>query len=89
MLIRCLAFGDTLVLMGRFDFENMLKAVEKYKISHMPVSPPLVVAMIKSDLTSKYDLSSLQLLSCGGAALGKEVAHKFSVKFPDVYIVQV
>jgi len=55
----------------------------------MPVSPPLIVAFVKSDLTEKYDLSSLRSLGCGGAPLGKEVADNFKEKFPHVEIVQV
>lgn len=81
--------GETLVLMQRFDFEGMLKAVERYKISMMPVSPPLVVALAKSELVNKYDLSSLRILGCGGAPLGEQVADNFKAKFPNVEISQV
>jgi acyl-CoA synthetase (AMP-forming)/AMP-acid ligase II len=88
MLIRAASLGETLVVMERFDFEKMLMTVEKYKITYMPVSPPLVVAMVKSDLVNKYDISSLELLGCGGAALGKEVAENFASKFPTIEIVQ-
>ncbi|XP_061366121.1 4-coumarate--CoA ligase-like 9 [Gastrolobium bilobum] len=88
MLFRAIAMGETLVLMQRFDFEVMLKAVERYRISYMPVSPPLVVALAKSELVNKYDLSSLRLLGSGGAPLGKEVAENFNAKFPNVEIVQ-
>ncbi|KAG6746137.1 hypothetical protein POTOM_050651 [Populus tomentosa] len=72
--INAFSIGETLVLMERFDFVDMLKYVEKYRITHMPVSPPLIVAFVKADLTKKYDLSSLKTLGCGGAPLGKEVA---------------
>ncbi|XP_054822036.1 4-coumarate--CoA ligase-like 9 [Prosopis cineraria] len=85
-LISSVAAGDTVVLMRRFDFGEMLKAVERYKITTMPVSPPLVVALTKSEFASKYDLSSLRFLGCGGAPLGKEVAENFKVKFPNVEI---
>ncbi|KAL8230548.1 hypothetical protein R6Q57_000326 [Mikania cordata] len=88
MMIRAASVGDTLVLMERFDFGNMLKALEKYKVTFMPVSPPLVVAMAKSDLVPKYDLSALRLIGCGGAPLGREVAKSFAARFPDVLIVQ-
>ncbi|KAL3512574.1 hypothetical protein ACH5RR_025291 [Cinchona calisaya] len=88
MLIRAAALGETLVLLGRFEFEKMLEAVEKYKVTYMPVSPPLVVALAKSDLVSKYDLSSLRLLGCGGAPLGKEVSERFNARFPHVEITQ-
>lgn len=89
MLVRAFAFGETLVLMEKFDFAEMLKAVEKYRVTYMPVSPPLIVAFVKSDATAKYDLSSLMLLGCGGAPLGKEIADRFKDKFPHVEIVQV
>ncbi|XP_034673540.1 4-coumarate--CoA ligase-like 9 [Vitis riparia] len=88
MLVRAVSLAETLVLMERFDFENMLKAVEKYRITYMPVSPPLVVALAKSELVGKYDLSSLQLLGSGGAPLGKEVSERFSARFPNVQMVQ-
>lgn len=89
MLVRAASKGETLVFMERFDFEKMLKAVENYRVTYMPVSPPLIVAFINSKLTDKYDLSSLQLLGCGGAPLGKEVTLKFKEKFPNVEIRQV
>ncbi|PQQ17353.1 4-coumarate--CoA ligase-like 9 [Prunus yedoensis var. nudiflora] len=88
MLVRAVAMGETLVLMERFDFEAMLRAVERYKVSYMPVSPPLIVALAKSELAQKYDLSSLRLLGCGGAPLGKEVAERFTERFPNVELVQ-
>ncbi|TKY73621.1 4-coumarate--CoA ligase 9 [Spatholobus suberectus] len=88
MLVRAIAVGETLVLMQRFDFEGMLKAVERYKITHMPVSPPLVVALAKSELVKKYDLSSLRLLGSGGAPLGKEVVEDFRARFPNAEIGQ-
>ncbi|KAK4803469.1 hypothetical protein SAY86_003286 [Trapa natans] len=88
MLIRAFAFGETIVLMEKFDFVGMLKAVEKYRVTYMPVAPPLIVAFVKSDATSHYDLSSLILLGCGGAPLGKEIADQFKEKFPHVEIIQ-
>ncbi|KAL6137957.1 hypothetical protein ACLB2K_063246 [Fragaria x ananassa] len=75
--------GETLVLMERFDFEGLLKAVERFKVTYMPVSPPLIVALAKSELAEKYDLSSLRLLGCGGAPLGKETAERFVKRFPN------
>lgn len=88
MFLFAFTMAQTMVLTERFDFEGMLKAIEKYRVNFLPVSPPLVVAFVKSDFTEKYDLSSLQTLTCGGAPLGKEVARRFNEKFPNVEIVQ-
>ncbi|KAL2347012.1 hypothetical protein Fmac_001012 [Flemingia macrophylla] len=86
MLVRAVSLGETLVFMQRFDFEGMLKAVERYRITYMPVSPPLIVALSKSELVKKYDLSSLRFLGSGGAPLGKDVAEDFATKFPNIEI---
>ncbi|CAN8264530.1 unnamed protein product [Cochlearia groenlandica] len=88
VMFRAISLGDTLVLLERFELEAMFKAVERYKVTGMPVSPPLIVALVKSELTKKYDLRSLRSLGCGGAPLGKDVAERFKQKFPDVEIVQ-
>ncbi|EPS66829.1 hypothetical protein M569_07946, partial [Genlisea aurea] len=88
MLLRAAALGHGAVVMERFDFANMLEAVERYRVTYVPVTPTLVVAMTKSDLTARYDLSSLQCLACGGAPLGKAAAEGFRAKFPDVQILQ-
>ncbi|KAJ8642698.1 hypothetical protein MRB53_004446 [Persea americana] len=87
-VVRSVAGGETVVLMERFDFVGMLKAVERYGAMYMPVSPPLVVAMAKSEEVEKYDLRSLEVLGCGGAPLGKDVAERFKARFPNVEIVQ-
>ncbi|GJY57739.1 ribonuclease H-like domain-containing protein [Tanacetum coccineum] len=47
------SLGETLLLMERFDFEEMLKTVERFKVTYMPVSP-LVVAMAKSEVVMRY-----------------------------------
>ncbi|XP_056175119.1 4-coumarate--CoA ligase-like 9 [Syzygium oleosum] len=88
MLVKAFALGETAVLMERFDFVEMLRAIEKYRVTKMPVSPPLIVAFVKSEIAGKYDLSSLQVLGSGGAPLGKEVADGFRERFPHVEIVQ-
>ncbi|XP_057516370.1 4-coumarate--CoA ligase-like 9 [Amaranthus tricolor] len=88
MMLRAVSMAETLVLMPKFDFEKMLQTIEKYRVTYVPVSPPLVLALANSDLVKKYDLSSLDFLGCGGAPLGKEVAQKFKTRFPNVEVAQ-
>ncbi|RZS24304.1 hypothetical protein BHM03_00057355, partial [Ensete ventricosum] len=88
MALRAVVLGETTVLMERFDFGAMLRAVERYRVTYIPVSPPLVVAMAKSDEAARRDLSSLRVLGCGGAPLGRDVAERFAARFPQVEIVQ-
>eukprot|EP00262_Sarcandra_glabra_P000269 TRINITY_DN1032_c0_g1_i2.p1 TRINITY_DN1032_c0_g1~~TRINITY_DN1032_c0_g1_i2.p1 ORF type:complete len:360 (+),score=52.60 TRINITY_DN1032_c0_g1_i2:88-1080(+) len=86
--VKAVAVGESVVLMERFEFRTMLRAIQAYRVTYMPVSPPLVLAMAKSEEVSGYDLSSLELIGCGGAPLGKEVVDRFTARFPNVEVVQ-
>lgn len=88
MLLRSATLGQTAVLMERYDFAAMLRAVEKYRVNYMPVSPPLLVATLKFDEAGRRDLSSLEALGCGGAPLGREVLERFRARFPTIQIIQ-
>lgn len=88
MVIRAAALAETVVLMGKFDMGTMLKAIEEHRVTYMPVSPPLVVAMAKSEEAGRYDLSSLELVGCGGAPLRREMAERFVKRFPHVKVIQ-
>nr|GEV25623.1 putative ER lumen protein-retaining receptor C28H8.4 [Tanacetum cinerariifolium] len=46
------SLGETPVLMERFDFRDMLKAVERFKVTYMSVLPSLMVALAKSEMTT-------------------------------------
>ncbi|KAJ6420743.1 hypothetical protein OIU84_028161 [Salix udensis] len=81
--------SETVVVMERFDLKNMLRAVEKFRVTELAVAPPVVVAMTKSDLTDGYDLRSLETVGCGGAPLGKDVMKVFADRFPTVDLWQV
>ncbi|XP_020093469.1 4-coumarate--CoA ligase-like 5 isoform X2 [Ananas comosus] len=88
MLLRAAALGETTVLMERFEFGAMLRAVEAYRVTFVPAAPPLLVALAKSEVALRHDLSSLRVIAVGGAPLGREVAELFAARFPDVEIVQ-
>ncbi|CAO2167398.1 unnamed protein product [Urochloa humidicola] len=88
MLLRSVAMGETAVLMERFDFGAVLRAIERYRVTLLPAAPPVLVAMIKSEEARRRDLSSLLVIGIGGAPLGREVAERFAAIFPDIELVQ-
>ena len=65
--------GVTLVTMPRFDLEQFLEIVQKYKISCLNLVPPLLLALSKHPLVDNYDTSSIRLISSGAAPLGQEL----------------
>ncbi|XP_028797188.1 4-coumarate--CoA ligase-like 9 [Neltuma alba] len=86
--LRSVVLSETVVLMERFRMEKMLRAVHEFRVTHLAVTPPVVVAMAKGDVTDGYDLSSLEGISCGAAPLGKDAVAAFKSKFPGVVLGQ-
>ncbi|MBL8212762.1 MAG: AMP-binding protein [Bryobacterales bacterium] len=64
----------TVYTMPRFEFEPFLAAIERYRIQKVCLVPPIVLALVKSPLVEKYDLSSLELLFSGAAPLDADLA---------------
>ncbi|KAL2130788.1 hypothetical protein VTI74DRAFT_5949 [Chaetomium olivicolor] len=81
--------GDEVIVLPRFELTEFLQAVERFKINHIPVVPPIVVRMLSSkDILKKYDLSSVRLLFTGAAPLGKETAEELLKLYPNWHIGQ-
>lgn len=83
-----LTTGSKVVILSKFDMNEMLSAVEKYRVTCLPLVPPILLALVKGadQLRNKYDLSSLKYVICGGAPLSKEVMNRFFEKFPTLEI---
>nr|ATZ81751.1 4CL2 [Carthamus tinctorius] len=88
MLYSQLKEGNTVVSMGRFDFGEMLKNIEKHRVTHLSVVPPVILALVKQDVVKKFDLSSLRLIGSGAAPLGKELMMECAKKFPSAVVIQ-
>lgn len=52
-------------MMRKFEFEDFLRTVQKYKVTNLTLVPPVVLALAKSPLVDKYDLSSVNEMGCG------------------------
>ena len=79
-----IAIGDTMVVMRKFDLIEMILAIQKYRVNTLPVSPPIVLALSKSPVIAKYDLTSLSSIAYRGAPLNKDVINNFTARFPTV-----
>jgi acyl-CoA synthetase (AMP-forming)/AMP-acid ligase II len=66
--------GATVVTLPRFDLEEFLRTLQDYQINIVPVVPPIVLALARTPLLDRFDLSSLETLHCGAAPLSVEVA---------------
>jgi acyl-CoA synthetase (AMP-forming)/AMP-acid ligase II len=61
--------GATIVMMPRFDLEQFLNAVGKYRVTLAHLVPPIVLALSKSPIVDEYDLSTLRAVFSGAAPL--------------------
>jgi fatty-acyl-CoA synthase len=72
--------GGTHVMIDHFNPAEVFRLIERERISSCAIVPTMATALVHSPLRSKYDLSSLQVISIGGAAssptLVKEVEEK-------------
>ncbi|XP_075637191.1 putative CoA ligase CCL10 [Castanea sativa] len=81
--------GNTVVSMRKFDLEKVLWAVEKYRVTHLCVVPPVMIELVKqSAVLKKYDLSSLKQIRSGAAPLGRDVMEECAKKIPHAEICQ-
>ncbi|GAC1347463.1 MAG: long-chain fatty acid--CoA ligase [Myxococcales bacterium] len=69
--------GATLVALGRFDLENVLRSVERYKIAITTLIATVNVAIVNFPRTREFDLSSLRACFSGGAPVPAEIARRW------------
>ena len=83
-----LYLGNTCVIVPAFDFPTFLSYIQKYRMTKLFLVPPLVVRLVKDPLTQKYDLSSLEQITCGAAPLGRDTMAMMRSKFKGIVFKQ-
>ncbi|HEX4198462.1 MAG TPA: acyl-CoA synthetase [Caulobacteraceae bacterium] len=73
-----LSWGGTVVMMERFDAEQALQLIERYKVTHSQWVPTMFVRMLKlpEETRAKYDFSSLQIAVHAAAPCPIEVKRR-------------
>ncbi|MEM7091674.1 MAG: acyl-CoA synthetase [Actinomycetota bacterium] len=73
-----LRVGATVVVMERFDAEQMLSMIERHRISTTQLVPTMFVRMLKlpDDVRARYDVSSLTHATHAAAPCPVEVKHR-------------
>jgi len=71
-----LHLGATIVMMPRFDLEQFLGLIQKYRVSLSHIVPPIVLQLAQNPIIDNYDLSSLKMIFCGAAPLGVDMSRQ-------------
>src|SRR6266705_1910918 len=71
-----LHLGATIVTMPRFDLDQFLSLIQKYRVTLSHIVPPIVLKLAKDPLVDNYDLSSLKMIFSGAAPLGADLSRE-------------
>lgn len=80
--------GNAIVSMAKFNLETLLKNVDKYRVSHLWIVPPIVLALAKNPVVKKYNLTSIKQIGSGAAPLGKDLMEDCAKNFPQAVVMQ-
>ncbi|KAI1076956.1 acetyl-CoA synthetase-like protein [Whalleya microplaca] len=81
--------GDNAIVLPKFEFQTFLECIQKFKINHMHLVPPIVIQMLSNlEKCAQYDLSSVRYVFTGAAPLGAETHQDMKKAFPFLEIGQ-
>ncbi|RZR87982.1 hypothetical protein BHM03_00015461 [Ensete ventricosum] len=81
-----LGSGSTVVVLSKFELGEMVRAINEYGATYLPLVPPILVAM--ANQSRPLPLGRLRRALSGGAPLSREVIEGFREKYPAVEILQ-
>ncbi|KAI4367948.1 hypothetical protein MLD38_016568 [Melastoma candidum] len=85
-----LSMGTTVVVMQRFEPNRAIKAIDRYKVTHFPVVPPILLALTRAKAKGSQgsSLKSLKQVSSGAAPINNSCVKEFVKNFPHVDFIQ-
>jgi long-chain acyl-CoA synthetase len=83
-----LAVGGTVIVMEKFDAEESLALIEKYKATHSQWVPTMFIRMLKlpGEIREKYDVSSMKLAIHAAAPTPVEVKEQMIAWWGPVFL---
>ena len=77
VMLYSVGLGVAMLLLPRFEVNQVLKTINRYKPSFFPGVPTMYVAIINHPKVSKYNMRSIKACISGAAPLPVEVQQKF------------
>jgi len=72
--------GATLVVLPRFEMEQFLATVERWRVTRLPLVPPLVLRLAREPVVERFDLSSVRVATSGAAPLAADLALELAAR---------
>ncbi|MQL82947.1 hypothetical protein Taro_015436, partial [Colocasia esculenta] len=88
VLLCGLRAGAAIMVAPKFEAVAMMELVQRHRVTVAPFVPPIVLALARSPLLDRYDLSSIRAVISGAAPMGKELEDALRAKIPAAVIGQ-
>ncbi|XP_019152882.1 PREDICTED: 4-coumarate--CoA ligase-like 6 isoform X2 [Ipomoea nil] len=83
-----LSLGSTVVVVRKYEVDEVVRAIDRYGVTHFPVAPPLLVALTRKAKADKCGLKSLKQVSSGAAPISITCIQNFVRTFPHIDFIQ-
>ncbi|EXJ56091.1 hypothetical protein A1O7_09022 [Cladophialophora yegresii CBS 114405] len=83
-----LVLNQQVVMMPKFNMQQMLDVIYKYKCDELWLVPPLLIRLVNDPVAAKYDLPFVQQFNTGAAPLAREIIEKLVKRFRHIRIRQ-
>lgn len=88
-VVGLLSLGSSIVVIRKFEVNEVVKAIDRYRVTHFPVVPPILTALTRRTKdVGGSSLQSLKQVSCGAAPLSRKVIQDFVQTLPHVDFIQ-
>ncbi|KAF8103893.1 hypothetical protein N665_0182s0002 [Sinapis alba] len=82
LMLSAMRAGAAFLILPRFELNMVMEMIQKYKVTVVPMAPPVVLALVNSHEMERYDLSSVRMMLSGSGALTKEREDAVRLKLP-------
>ena len=89
MTKQALISGCKLVYLERFDATEVLRLIERERITHFVTAPASLISVVDAPELAAYDLSSLRNVVSGGASTPVEVLRRARERLPSVRVTEM
>jgi long-chain acyl-CoA synthetase len=81
--------GGSHAVVRVFSPEAVAKAIERFRITDLPLVPTMIQMFVDDQAIAKYDLSSLRTVAYGGSPISEAVLDRAVARLPSVQFVQL
>lgn len=81
--------GGCCILMARYKTEDVMRLIEKFRVSYFIAAPTIFVLMLMHERCGDYDMDCLRIASYGGGPIAPETIRGIKNRFPQAEAIQL